>query len=148
MGAVRTAGVLAVSVRCAPASPCTEDFRLTVPADTAAAVRQPAGRIVVAGLACPLRITAENADISASGLRSPDLAAVITAGHLSATFSAPPPANSICCPPDSPAVRDGQLVAAAVPQLTAAAVGETAQRASQPRTGAPPGTVPPRSVTI
>lgn len=82
--------VLTVTVRCAPASPCTQDLRLAVPADTAAAIRQPAGRILVTGLAGPLRLTAASADISASGLRSPELAAVITSGHLGATFAAPP----------------------------------------------------------
>jgi hypothetical protein len=39
-------------------------------------------------------------------------------------------------------------VAAAVSQLTAAAEGEPARRASQPRTGAPTGTIPPRRGTI
>jgi len=86
----RAAGVLAVSVRCAPASPCTQNLRLTVPADTGTAVRQPAGQVVVTGLAGPLRIVAANTDISASGLRSPELAVVITSGHLDATFAAPP----------------------------------------------------------
>jgi len=61
-----------------------------VPAGTGTVVRQPGGRIVVAALAGPLRITAANADISASGLRSPELTAVITDGHLSAAFTVPP----------------------------------------------------------
>jgi hypothetical protein len=38
----------------------------------------------------PARITAANADISASGLRSADLAAVIASGHLSASFTTAP----------------------------------------------------------
>jgi hypothetical protein len=79
-----------VSIRCAPASRCSQDLRLAVPAGTGATVRQPGGRVVVAGLAGPLRITAANADIVASGLRSPDLTAKITGGHLSAAFTSPP----------------------------------------------------------
>jgi len=86
----RATGVLEVSLRCASASPCTENLRLEVPADTATTLRQPAGRVVATGLAGPLRITAGNADISASGLRSPDLTALIRSGQLSATFSSPP----------------------------------------------------------
>ena len=86
----RAAGVLMVSVRCAPASRCTQNLRLAVPADTTAAVRQPAGRVLVRGLAGPLRLTAANAEVSASGLRSPELAAAIMSGHLSATFVTPP----------------------------------------------------------
>ncbi len=83
-------GVLTVTIRCAPASPCTQDLRLVVPADAGTTVRQRGGRVVLVGLAGPLRITAANADLSASGLRSPDLVATITAGHLGATFIAPP----------------------------------------------------------
>lgn len=88
-------GVLAVSVRCAPATRCTQNLRLAVPAETSADVRQPGGRIVVTGVAGPLRITAANVDISASGLRSAALAVAITRGHLSATFAAPPQRASI-----------------------------------------------------
>ncbi len=91
----RTAGVLAASIRCASAGPCSQDLRLTVPAGTGTVVWQPGGRVVVAGLAGPLRITAANADITASGLRSPDLSAVITDGHLSAAFTVPPHQVSI-----------------------------------------------------
>jgi hypothetical protein len=50
---------------------------------------------VVTGLDAPLRITATNADISASGLRSADLAAEVTSGHLSAAFATPPRRVSI-----------------------------------------------------
>lgn len=89
------AGVLVVTIRCAPARPCTQNLRLAVPAGTATTVRQPSGRIVVTALAGPLSITAAHVDISASGLRSPDLAAVITSGHLSATFATPPSQVSI-----------------------------------------------------
>jgi ribosomal protein S27AE len=89
------AGVVTVSVRCPPATQCTQDLRLAVPADTGTAVRQPGGRVVVTGLDAPLRITATNADISASGLRSADLAAEVTSGHLSAAFATPPRQVSI-----------------------------------------------------
>ena len=91
----RARGVLLVSVQCAPGSPCTESLRLGVPAGTRAAVRQPSGQVVVAGLSASLSITAENVDVSASGLRSPDFAAAITSGHLSATFTAPPQRVSV-----------------------------------------------------
>jgi hypothetical protein len=81
---------LLVSVRCAPATQCTQDLRLAVPGDTGADVRQPGGQVVVTGLAGSLRLTATKADISASGLRSAELTAVITSGHLSATFAVAP----------------------------------------------------------
>jgi hypothetical protein len=61
-----------------------------VPGVTGAAVWQPGGRVVATGLAGPLRITAANADVRASGLRSADLSAVVTNGHLSAAFTVPP----------------------------------------------------------
>lgn len=86
----RATGALTVSVRCAPASPCTEDLRLDVPAGTGTAVDQPAGRITAAGLAGPLALTAAHADITATDLRSPALTARITSGHLAASFTAPP----------------------------------------------------------
>ena len=86
----RPSGVLQLSYRCAAASPCTENYRLAVPGRTALALRQPSGHVVLAGLAGPLRITAGHVDISATGLRSPALAATIIAGHLSASFDAPP----------------------------------------------------------
>jgi hypothetical protein len=91
----RATGVLVVSVQCAPATQCTQNLRLAVPAGTGTAVRQPSGRIVLTGLAGPLRITAANVDISATGLRSADLTAVITSGHLSANFTTPPRQVSI-----------------------------------------------------
>jgi hypothetical protein len=91
----RAAGVLVVSIRCASVGPCTENLRLAVPGTTGAGVWQPGGRVLVTGLAGPLRITASSVDISASGLRSAVLAAVITNGHLSAAFAAPPRQVSI-----------------------------------------------------
>ena len=91
----RAAGVLTVSVRCASAGPCTENLRLAVPANVGATVRQPGGQVVVSGLAGPLCLTAANADVSASGLRSPSLVAVITSGHLNAAFTVAPRRVSI-----------------------------------------------------
>jgi hypothetical protein len=91
----RAGHVLVVSFRCAPGSPCTENLQLEVPAGIRVALRQPSGRVVVSGLAGPLSIAAGSADITATGLRSPDLAAVITSGHLSAAFVTPPRRVSI-----------------------------------------------------
>ena len=88
-------GVLTVSVRCAPATRCTQNLRLAVPGVTGAAVSQPSGRVVATGLAGPLRITTANADVSASGLRSADLSVVVANGHLSAAFAVPPHRVSI-----------------------------------------------------
>lgn len=88
---VRFAGhTLLLSYRCAAASPCTADWRLVVPWRTAVALHQPAGHVVISGLAGPLRITASSVDVSATGLRGPSLSATITSGHLGATFAAAP----------------------------------------------------------
>lgn len=86
----RSTGVLRLSLRCAAASPCTGTYRLIVPARAAIALRVPAGHVILAGLAGPLQITAQSADVSATGLRCPTMAAVITSGHLDAAFDAPP----------------------------------------------------------
>jgi hypothetical protein len=75
---------------CASGSPCTEDYRLSVPAGTAVVLSQPSGHVIISGLAAPVRITAASADVSASGLRSPSLTASITSGHLSAVFARAP----------------------------------------------------------
>lgn len=85
-----TGHTLRLAYRCATGNPCTGDLRLVVPGHTTVVLRQPSGHVVVSGLAGSLRITAASVDISASGLRSPALTAVITSGHLSATFDAPP----------------------------------------------------------
>lgn len=82
--------VLWLSYRCAAASPCTENYRLVVPRRTAIVLRQPSGHVLISGLAGTLRITAASVNISAAGLRCPALAAVITSGHMSATFAAAP----------------------------------------------------------
>jgi hypothetical protein len=82
--------VLWLSYRCAAASPCTENYLLVVPRNTAIVLRQPSGHVIISGLAGSLRITAASVDISASRLRCPALTAVITSGHMSATFAAPP----------------------------------------------------------
>ena len=51
---------------------------------------QPSGHVVLYRLAGRVRITASSVDVAASALRSPVLTAVITSGHLSATFLSPP----------------------------------------------------------
>jgi Putative adhesin len=82
--------LLRLSYRCAQASPCTANWRLAVPRRTAIDLRQPAGHVVISGLAGPLQITAESVDVSATGLSSPRLQAAITSGHLDAAFDTPP----------------------------------------------------------
>jgi hypothetical protein len=91
----RSSNVLHLSYRCAAASPCTENYRLVVPVRTAVVLQQPAGHVVLSGLAGPLAITAASVDISATGLRSPSLAVTIVSGHLGATFDLPPRRVSI-----------------------------------------------------
>lgn len=76
--------------RCAAASPCTADWRLVVPWRTAVVLRQPAGHVVISGLAGSLRIIASSVDVSATGLRCVSLSAAITSGHLGATFDTAP----------------------------------------------------------
>ena len=51
-------GVLYLTSRCAAGSPCTENYRLTVPAHTAVVLDQTSGHVVVSGLDSALRITA------------------------------------------------------------------------------------------
>jgi hypothetical protein len=75
---------------CAAGSPCTEDYRLSLPAGTAVVLSQPSGHVIVSGLAGSLTITAASVDVSASGLRSPSLDASITSGHVSAVFTRAP----------------------------------------------------------
>jgi hypothetical protein len=82
--------VLRLSYRCAASSPCTGNYRLVVPRNTAIVLHQPSGHVIMSGLAGSLRITASSVDISATGLRSPALVAAITSGHLGATFDTPP----------------------------------------------------------
>ncbi len=79
-----------LSYRCAAGSSCTGVLRLTVPQGITLELNQPSGRVILSGLAGPLRITGRSVDVTASRLRSPDLAAAITSGHLTATFDAPP----------------------------------------------------------
>jgi hypothetical protein len=81
---------LRLDYACAAGSPCTEDFRLTVPAGTAVVLSQPSGHVRIAGLDGSLRISAASVDVSATGLRSPALTASITSGHLSAAFARAP----------------------------------------------------------
>jgi hypothetical protein len=75
---------------CASGSPCTEDYRLSVPASTAVVLSQPSGHVTLRGLAAPVRITAASVDVSASALRSPSLTVSLTSGHLSAVFARAP----------------------------------------------------------
>jgi hypothetical protein len=42
--------VLSLTSRCAAGSPCTENYRLTVPAHTAVVLDQTSGHVVVSGL--------------------------------------------------------------------------------------------------
>ena len=87
----RPAGhLLRLVYRCGASSPCTANLRLTVPSRTAIVLHQPGGHVVLGGLAGALRITARNVDVQAAGLRSPALAASVTSGHLSVTFTRPP----------------------------------------------------------
>lgn len=83
-------GVLHLAYRCAAHSPCTGRLRLVVPQHCGIVLRQPSGHVIMTGLAGPLRISTRSVDISATGLRSPSLAASITSGHLSAWFVSPP----------------------------------------------------------
>jgi hypothetical protein len=87
--------LLRLLYRCATASPCTANWRLVVPRHTAVVLSQPSGHVVVSGLAGPLRITAASVDVSATRLSSPSLQAIITSGHLAATFDAPPQQVSV-----------------------------------------------------
>ena len=89
------ADVLVVSVRCASADPCAENLRLAVPADTGIVVEQSAGQVAVADLAGSLSVTGSHLNVTASGLRSPSLTAVIVSGHLGAAFTVPPQQLSI-----------------------------------------------------
>ena len=89
------AHLLRLRYRCATASPCTANWRLVVPRHTAVVLSQPSGHVIVSGLAGPLRITAASVNVSATGLSSPSLQAVITSGHLGATFAVAPKQVSI-----------------------------------------------------
>lgn len=91
----RAAHLLRLSYRCAAGSPCTENYRLVVPARTAVILSQPSGQVLLDNLAGPLRITAANVNVTATGLRSPSLAATITSGQLTGSFAAPPQQVSI-----------------------------------------------------
>ena len=86
----RAAHLLRLSYQCAAASPCTENYRLVVPGRTAVILSQPSGQVLLAGLAGPLRLTAANVNVTATGLRAPSLTAIITSGQLTASFAAPP----------------------------------------------------------
>jgi hypothetical protein len=87
--------VLRLSYRCGAASPCTGNYLLVVPRRTAVVLRQPSGRVIISGLAGTLRMVAGSVDVSATGLRCPALAAMITSGHLNAAFDAAPQRVSV-----------------------------------------------------
>ena len=135
--------VLRLSYRCAAASPCTGNYRLTVPGRPATVLDRPSGHLVVLGVAGPLRITAGRADVTAAGLRSPVLSAAITSGHLSASFDRPPRRISMVLTsaqatlrlPGSVAYRVSQdmtagFVRVAIPHTATAARSVTARIAS------------------
>jgi hypothetical protein len=86
----RAAHLLRLSAQCAAASPCTENYRLVVPVRTAVILSQPSGQVLLDGLAGPLRLTAANVSVTATGLRAPSLTAMITSGQLTASFATPP----------------------------------------------------------
>ena len=86
----RAAHLLRLSYQCAAAGPCTENYRLVVPGRTAVILSQPSGQVLLDGLAGPLRLTAANVNVTATGLRAPSLTAMITSGQLTASFAAPP----------------------------------------------------------
>lgn len=90
IGPRQSGHVLRLGYRCAAGSPCTGHLRLTLPEHTALVLDQPSGHVVLYRLAGRVRITASSVDVAASALRSPVLTAVITSGHLSATFVSPP----------------------------------------------------------
>ena len=83
-------GVLHLSYRCAAHSPCTGRLRLIVPQRCGIVLRMTSGHVIATGLAGPLSVSARSVDVSATGLRSPTLAATITSGHLSAWFTGAP----------------------------------------------------------
>ena len=84
------AGVLRLWYRCAAASPCAGNLRLTVPGQARLVLGLPSGRMVLSGLTGPVSVTAANVSVRASGLRSPSFTAVITSGQLAAAFARPP----------------------------------------------------------
>jgi hypothetical protein len=90
IGPHQSGHVLRLGYRCAAGSPCTGHLRLVLPARTALVLNQPSGHVLMYRLAGRLRINARSVDVFASALRSPALTAVITSGHLSASFASPP----------------------------------------------------------
>jgi hypothetical protein len=91
----RAAHLLRLAYRCAAGSPCTENYRLVVPGHTAVVLSQPSGQVLLDNLAGPVRITAANVNVTATGLRTPSLTATITSGQLTASFAAPPQQVSV-----------------------------------------------------
>jgi hypothetical protein len=87
--------VLMLAYQCAPASPCTEDYRLVVPVSDAIVLRQSSARLTLSALAGPVSVTAASVQVVATGLRAPALVATITSGTLSASFDAAPSLVSV-----------------------------------------------------
>jgi hypothetical protein len=81
---------LLLSYRCAVASACTENFRLTVPAGDAITLSQSSAQLTLSGLAGQVSVMAANVLIIATGLRTTTLVASVTSGTLTASFDAPP----------------------------------------------------------
>jgi hypothetical protein len=86
----RTGRGLHLFYRCAPGSPCTEDYQLTVPAGSTLTVRQPSGQLTLSGLSGRLSIIAASADVVARHLAAAHLRASVTAGQLDASFDSAP----------------------------------------------------------
>jgi hypothetical protein len=82
--------VLLVSYRCAAASACTENFRLTVPYDEAVTLNQSSAQLTLTGLAGAVSVRASNVLVIATGLRTAALTASITSGTLAASFEVAP----------------------------------------------------------
>ena len=66
-----------------------------MPGDTAVVLSQPSGQVSLDGLAGPVRITAANINVTATGLRARSLTATITSGQLTASFAKPPSQVSV-----------------------------------------------------
>jgi hypothetical protein len=86
---------LLLSYQCAPASPCTEDYQLVMPATDALVLRQSSAQLTLSGLAGPVSVAATNVQVTATGMRASALIATITSGTLSASFDAAPSLVSV-----------------------------------------------------
>jgi hypothetical protein len=87
--------VLLLSYQCAPASPCTEDYQLVMPATDALVLRQSSAQLTLSGLVGPVSVAATNVQVTATGMRASALIATITSGTFSASFDAAPSLVSV-----------------------------------------------------